>query len=434
LDFEEKGMENLEGGLYNRKMERALLMRAWAIVAVGGLLLQMAQGFERPYIAIIIGMALPMAFVLVHVVFCLCHMSCDELILPILSLLVGLGLLELYRLRPATAMRQLIWVGLGLMVMLAVMGIIRREFIEFERYKYICGVGAIFLLIITLLFGQTLGGARAWLSIGPISFEPSEVVKILLVIFMAGFLNENSALLARPNMRYFGPVFLFWGVALLLLVFQRDLGAAVLFYGTFLAMVYVATGSLLPVATGIGVLVVGGYISYLLFDHVKVRVAIWREPWATATGTGYQMVQSLFAMGSGGFFGSGLGKGSPWLIPAAHTDFLFIALHEEMGLLGAVGLMVAYLILLQRGFKISLETPDKFEMLLAAGLTSALALQVVTIVGGVTGFMPLTGVTLPFLSYGGTSMMANFIIIGLLLGLSDRGQAEEGLWFPRRSP
>ncbi len=403
-----------------RRIERALIIRGWTVIALCGLLLQSSLGWEEPYTAAFIGIGLPLSFLILSGILYIWRLDCDEFILPIVSFLVGLGILELYRLRPAVAIKQLQWVVLGFLVMLFLVRIIDLRIVEFEKYKYICGIGSVILLLITVIFGKEAGGARAWLAIGPFSFEPSEIVKILLVIFMAGFLKENSALLAKPNLRYFGPIFLLWGAALIILIFQRDLGGAVLFYGTFLGMTYVATSSLIPVITGLLLLIGGGGLSYLLFDHVKVRMAIWLNPWATATGTGYQIVQSLFAMGSGGLFGSGMGQGSPWLIPAVHTDFLFIALHEEIGMLGAIGIIIAYIILIERGFKIAIHVKDRFWQLVAAGLTSALALQVLTIIGGVTKLLPLTGVTLPFLSYGGTSIISNFIILGFLLGISSR--------------
>jgi len=283
-------------------------------------------------------------------------------------------------------------------------------------------------LILPIFFGIEQGGAKSWLDFGFFSFQPSEFVKILVVLFLASFLIENRAVLtagtrslgwlALPGPQEWVPLVVMWGVSLLLLVFQRDLGTALIYFGTFLAMVYTATSRIFYVLFGMGLFMAGATASYFLFDHVQARFEIWLNPWPYIDTTGYQVIQSLFAIGSGGIMGTGIGQGYPDFIPAVHTDFIFSAICEEMGLIGGAGIIILYMIFIFRGIKIALYARDDFGALAASGLIALLGLQAFIIMAGVTKLLPLTGVTLPYMSYGGSSLVANFILLGLLMNIS----------------
>jgi len=246
------------------------------------------------------------------------------------------------------------------------------------------------------------------------------------VFFLGSYLMESRMLLQGgeqrvydlPGVQQWGPLLGMWLTALLVLVFQKDLGTALIYFGTFLAMVYVATARWLYIMLGAGMFLAGAAAAYFLVDHVHTRVAIWLNPWATAQDSGYQIIQSLYAINNGGIFGTGLGAGFPGFIPAVHTDFIFAAICEETGLLGGIAIIVLYMLLVYRGFKIALVARDEYAGLMAAGFTSILGLQVFIIIAGVTKLLPMTGITLPFISYGGSSMVANFILAGMLLNIS----------------
>jgi cell division protein FtsW (lipid II flippase) len=276
-------------------------------------------------------------------------------------------------------------------------------------------------------------GARLWIGFGGLYFQPSELLKILLVIFFAAYLDEYRELLAHaawrvgplhlPPLPYLAPLLIMFGVSQAVLFWQRDLGAALLFFGIFLSMLYVASGRLSYVLMGALLFVVGSAFSFTLFSHVQLRVSIWLDPWAQRDAGGYQLVQALYALGGGGVFGSGLGFGYPDYIPAVQTDFIIAAIGEELGLAGSLATVALYMLFLVRGLRAALASVDPFNALLAAGLTSVVAIQALVILGGTLRLMPLTGVTLPLVSYGGSSILANFILLGLLLRISAEGEA-----------
>lgn len=363
--------------------------------------------------------------------------AADEYLLPLVALIAGFGLVTLFRLRPATAWRQLAWTALGLaggVGFASRLGGYRR----LAEYRYLAGVAGLALTAITLVFGRSAGGARAWLAVGPLHFEPSEVGKILLVLFLAGYLDETKEVLAAPaapsppwgfrwaNLRYLGPVLLFWAVAMLLLVGQNDLGAALLVFAIFLAMLYVATGRRSYVVSGLFLAALGGVAAYRWVPHVRIRVASWLNPWADFHGWGYQAATATFALAAGGLTGRGVGLGHPELIPAVTTDLALVAWAEEWGLVGVAGLVGAFTALVARGVQLAVAAPDDYGLLLGTGLTSILAVQGATILGGVMRVIPLTGITMPFFGYGGTAAVTNLLIIGLLWGLSaGRGAAYE---------
>jgi cell division protein FtsW len=350
----------------------------------------------------------------------------DTFLLPVAVFISFLGMIFLCRLDPVLAEKQAVRVALGL----GAVGLLSflpgyRALVEF---KYLAAAVALSLLAATLVFGVAVGGAKSWLEIGPIRFEPVELVKLLLVVFLAGYLEDQNELLrvnwkslmgiGMPAPQATLPLLVIWGISLLLVAFQRDLGGALLLFLTFMVMLFLATGRRWYLGFGGVLLVLGVLFSYFTFDHVRERVGAWLNPWPEAHGTGYQLVQGLFGIAGGGLLGTGLGGGHPELVPAVATDYLFVALAEEMGLAGSLGLISLYTALVCRGFRVAMLAKDLAGSLLAAGSTALLALQALVILGGILRFMPLTGVTLPFFSYGGSSTLVSYLFVGLLLKVS----------------
>lgn len=342
----------------------------------------------------------------------------DRILLAAVFFLTTVGFVEIYRLNPDLAAKQLGWIALGILVL--VVSARLRSYRWVERYKYLLGTAGLLLLAITIIFGREVGGAKAWLRIGSWQFEPVEIVKVLLVLFLAGYLQENASL---AFCRFFslpaaGPVLLLWGLSLLLLFLQRDLGAALLLIGIFTIMLYLATGQGMLVGASLLFCGIAAVLSTLLFPHVRTRIEIWLNPWDKLSSTGYQIGQALFALASGGLVGRGLAAGYPHFVPAAHTDFIFVAIAEELGLLGAVAVLCGFLFLVARGWQLAAQKEDPLGFLLLAGLVSIFATQALIIVGGTIKVIPLTGITLPFVSYGGSSLVSNYLILGLILGIS----------------
>ena len=318
-----------------------------------------------------------------------------------------------------------------------------RDYRELDNVKYILGVSAIVLLVLPALpfIGRTINGATLWVDFGGgLVFQPGELAKVFFVIFLAGYLRDNRELLSYgaagqgrlPSPKHLGPLLLIWGGAMLVLFQTRDLGGALLYFAIFLVMLYTATARWSFVAAGLALFLAGAVALYQVIPHVQDRVQSWLDPWADPEGNSYQLVQSLYAVSSGGVFGSGLGNGvlltpeGNSYIPFLETDFIFSAIAQELGLAGAAGVILLYLIFAYRGFRISMLAADGFSKLLAAGLTAAVAIQAFIIIGGVIGLIPLTGITLPFVSYGGSSIVANFVVLALLLMVSERVNRGEG--------
>jgi cell division protein FtsW (lipid II flippase) len=382
----------------------------------------------------------------------------DQIVLPLVALLAGMGLMLVARLEPSLVAiyddalgqdvfrgvdeKQSLWVTIGVIILGVMIFVpwdtifirLQRsslmDWLDHHRYTWLLlGLG---LTVATFFFGvdPNNSGVKVWFDFGLFHFQPSELLKIILVIFMASYLEEHRAVVASgyqmgpfrlPPLPHLIPLMGMWGIAMGIIVFQRDLGAALLLYGVFLAMLYVATGNQWYVLFGLLAFIIGATVLYQFLPVVKLRVAVWLDPWATAQGTGYQIVQATYALASGGVFGAGLGRGVPAIVPAIHTDFAFTAIGEELGLAGALAVLVAYLFLIFRGYHIAMQVPGRFrgfEQLLAIGLTTILAVQVFVIIGGNLRLIPLTGITLPFISYGGSSIIINFLIIGLLLRIS----------------
>lgn len=373
-------------------------------------------------------------------VFLACHMLFgrgrrvgDPVIFSLVAFLSGVGLAEVLRLDPGLAVRQVGHLAMGAALTWALV-MFTPGLRVLERYRFIAAATACVLLASTIIFGVEVGGAKSWLDLGPVAVQPSEAAKILMVVFYAGYLKDTRVLLRGssrrllgvllPDLSYAGPLALMWGLALVLLVFQRDLGAAVLFFGVFLLMLYAASGRASYVLGGAALLAVGGAACSWLFPHVRARFIVWLNPWRFMDSSGYQTVQSMFAVAAGGLIGLGPGRGMPHVIPAAPTDFVFAAICEEMGLVGGLAVVGSYALLVHRGLLWASRSRDDFRALLAAGLTCLIGLQALTIIGGVLGLVPLTGVTLPFVSYGGSSMIATFAATGLLLRAAREEQEE----------
>ncbi len=352
----------------------------------------------------------------------------DPYLLPIAGLLTGIGLTEIYRIDPDLAFRQGLWLILAV-VLFVVLVVFLRDHRDLDGVKYLLGVAAVLLLALPAVpgLGEEVNGARLWVHVGSIQFQPGEFAKLLLVVFLAGYLRDNRELLAAriPSPKHFGPLLLVWGAAMLVLFQTGDLGGALLLFSIFLAMLYAATGRWTYVAGGLGLFALGAWALYHAVPRVAERVTIWLHPWNDPTGAGYQLVQSFYALSGGGVFGSGLGRGvliapgGATYIPFLGTDFIYSAIVQELGLAGGVAIILLYLLLVWRGLKIAILADDGFSKLLATGLTAALGLQTFIIVGGGTGLIPLTGITLPFVSYGGSSLLANMLVIGLLLIVSN---------------
>ena len=365
----------------------------------------------------------------------------DVLLLPIVALLTGIGLVMIFRLTydvegaENLAITQAVWILIGSGALLFIV-LFFRNYERLFDYKYLFALAAVALICLTFTpLGYEVNGARLWVRIGPVNFQPSEFARIALIIFYAGYLAEKRDLLAAtsrsvlgvqiPSPKYFGPVALVWAVSLGLLVFERDLGSSLLFFAVPLLMLYVATGRLAYVIIGGLMFSAGAFATYLLFDHVQVRVQTWLDPWQNPDAEGFQILQSIFNIADGGITGTGLGAGFAQTIPEVHTDFIFSAIASELGLLGASAVLLAFLVFVYRGIKISMLAGDEASKLLAYGLTTMFALQTLIIVGGVTRLIPLTGITLPFVSYGGSSVVGNFILTGLLLVVSEKAGRRE---------
>lgn len=368
----------------------------------------------------------------------------DPYLFPLVAVLACFGLVVIFRIDEDLAREQAQWFVVGLILFAATI-IFVRDFRKLERYRYTIALAALGLLVLPRLpgIGQQVNGAYLGVKIGPVSFQPAELAKIGIVVFLAAYLRDTRQVLVQgarrilgvtiPPLKHFGPLLVVWGAAMLMLVFIRDLGSSLMFFGGFLTLVYVATNRFSFVLVGAVMFALGAWFFASTVGHVQERVDIWLDPFnpAWVDREGYQVAQAMFAQADGGLFGTGFGQallelrpGGASILPAPHTDLIYAVIVNELGLAGACGLILVYLLFAERGFKIAMLAQDSFSKLLATGLTAVFALQVFVIVGGVTRVIPLTGVTLPFVSYGGSSIVANFILLALLLMVSDRARRE----------
>lgn len=355
----------------------------------------------------------------------------DPFIFPIVMFLSGWGLLLIGRLAPGFAYRQAIWLIVAV-IALVLSSSYAHLLIWLRTYRYTWLFGGMTLLIGTIILGTNPSGfgPELWLGIGSVFFQPSELLKLILIAFLASYLGEHYPALRTQAMldeqqhtglsaRIFGPILLMWGLSIVILIWQQDLGTAVLFFAVFLSLLYVASGQILILISGTGLIGLAGYAAYRLFSVVQLRIDIWLNPWPEADGRAFQVVQSLMAVASGGVFGQGVNQGSPTYIPVVHSDFVFSAAAEEWGLLGVIVIIACIAILILRGLNIAASQADRpFQALLALGISTLIGVQSLLIMGGVLKIIPLTGVTLPFMSYGGSSLLISFIMAGLLLRLS----------------
>jgi peptidoglycan glycosyltransferase len=413
-----------------RNVELRLGLVAVSITVFGYLLVQLSDRPDLPpdlwfFVLVVVGL-----FVLAHLAVRALAPLASPVLLPLAAFLNGIGFVIISRLDPELARVQAGWTAAGITAFWLTLAIVRR-IRTLERYRYTFLFLGVVALMLPLLpgIGKTINGARLWVGIGPLNFQPGEAAKVLLVIFFAAYLVDKRELLASgsrrlgrlvlPDPKHLGPLLLAWAVSILVMVQQKDLGSSLLFFAVFASMLYIATERAAYLIAG-GLLFLGGAaVAYNLFTHVQDRVSTWLDPFAVYEGKGFQVVQSMFGLGTGGLDGTGLGLGNPQEIPNAATDFIFSAIGEELGLLGTVAVLVGILLFIGTGFRIALEADRPFPKLFAAGLTTIIGIQTFVIIGGVIRVIPLTGITLPFISYGGSSLVANFVILALLLRISD---------------
>jgi cell division protein FtsW (lipid II flippase) len=384
------------------------------------------------------GLMLVGGYVAAHLVVRRWARDADPILLPTAALLAGIGFAIIYRLAPALAAAQASWLLFGV-VLFGLTLIVIRDHRQLDGFTYTIGLLGLLMLLLPLapVIGREVRGARLWVDLGPLQFQPSEIAKVLIVIFAASYLNARRELLAvatrrlgpisLPEPRHLGPLLLAWGISLAVLFFEKDLGSSLLFFGIVVVMLWVATARGAYLGLGGILFAVGAFLGYQVFSHVQERVTVWLhvlEP-EFIQDEGFQVAQSLFALATGGIAGTGLGLGRPQEIPDVETDFVFSAIGEELGLLGTMAVLLLFVILIGRGFRAALQR-DGFGQLLATGLTTILALQTFVIIGGVTRLIPLTGVTLPFVSYGGSSLVANFVLLALLVRVSAAPPARPG--------
>lgn len=435
-----------------RRAELSLLIPLLLLVPLGFAITHIAQsdtleigplGLAFGYIALWVG---------AHIVLTASGHRGDQVLLPAVAVTGGIGLIMLNRLPQdlagtrafglelGMAGTQLLWFAVGVVAMLAI-AIGLRDDGFLRHYKYSWAAAGVLLLVATFLFGSEVNGARLWINIGPVSVQPGEGIKLILVVFIAAYLAETRALLTQASIRLVGPIRIpplpyllpmlaMFAIVMLIVVRLNDLGTALLFFGTFLTMLFAATGRRSYVLVGLLLFVAGSYVAYNLFGHVQVRIDNWIDPFADPSGAGYQTVQALYAFARGGLFGEGLGQGLPLIggnlpIPFVHTDFIFAAVAEELGLVGAFALLGFSAIFVFRGLRIAALARDDFSALLAAGLTASLGLQTLIIAAGNAKLVPLTGITFPFVSYGGSSILASMAMVGVLLSISHRSAADE---------
>ena len=380
-----------------------------------------------PFLAVLLGLLL-----VAHLGVRWFAQGADGTLLPLAAILHGIGYVMITRLDEDLAALQTTWSMLAIGAFVLTLVVVQRA-PDLARYRWLflfAGIGLLLLPFVPGL-GSTFGGARIWVSLGPVNFQPGEFAKLTLAIFFAGYLADNRELIANrtwkvgplrlPEPRFLLPIVVAWGVAVMVMVGQRDLGSSLLFFALFVVMMWVATERASYLLLGLVLFVTAAYVSYRLFGHVQTRVDIWLDPWSQSLDRGYQIVQALYGLSDGGLSGTGLGLGSPNQVPAARSDFIFTSVGEELGLLGAAAVLMAFLLMIGAGLRTALRTENTFEKLLAVGLTAIIGVQAFIIVGGVIRVVPLTGITLPFVSYGGSSLVSNYLLLALLIRLSDAG-------------
>jgi cell division protein FtsW (lipid II flippase) len=405
----------------------AVILSVGAYVLVG-----LGKRGKVPLTLVLYGSIFAVGFLIAHLVIRRFAPRADPALLPTAGVLTGLGFAMIFRLSGGLAAEQATWIAVGLLLFVITL-IVVRDHRQLDAYTYTIGLVGLVLLLLPIVpgIGRTINGARLWVALGPFTFQPSELGKVLIVVFLASYLNAKRELLAIgtsgvgplriPPLKHLAPLIVAWATSLAVLFLEKDLGASLLYFAIFVVLLWVATGRATYLVTGVVLFAAGATMGYLAFGHVRLRVDIWLHALdpnrVNAFGYG-QLAQAQFGMATGGLVGAGLGRGSPGLIPYASTDFIFAAIGEELGLFGAVAVLLLFVVLVGKGLKTAIEARDGFGKLLATGLTAILAIQAFVIVGGVTRVIPLTGVTLPFVSYGGSSLISNFVLLALLVRVS----------------
>ncbi|WP_010121592.1 FtsW/RodA/SpoVE family cell cycle protein [Corynebacterium nuruki] len=375
-------------------------------------------------------------FGVAHVVLCLKAPEADQIMLPIAALLNALGLVMIYRidlaLDSSRATSQIMWTVIGVVIFCAVI-IAMKSHQNLQNYAYLLGLGGLVLSALPIVWPTSINAdAKVWISIGPVSIQPGEFAKIMLLIFFAALLVNKRTMftvagrrvlgLQFPRLRDLGPILLVWGIAILIMAAQNDFGPALLLFGTVLGMLYIATGRPSWLVIGIGLAAIGAWGVFQISDKIQDRFTNYLDPIANYDGNGYQLAQALFGMSFGGVTGTGLGEGYPQIVPVAWSDFILSSVGEELGFVGLAAVLILFAVLVARGFTTALRTPDSFGKLVAAGLSFTMAIQVFVVTGGISKLLPMTGLTTPFMSHGGSSLLANYILLAILLKISHDGR------------
>ena len=413
-----------------RNAELTLIVMVGLITGAAYTLAALGTNAEIPP-GIVVFVAFLLALLLcAHLVVRTVARGADATLLPLAALLHGIGFVMITRLDDRLAGLQSVWSMVAIGIFVATLVLVQRvnDLARFRWLLFFGGAGALLLPLVPGL-GSNINGARIWVSIGPINFQPGEFAKIALAIFFAAYLADNREVIAArtwkvgfirlPEPRFILPIGVAWGFAVVVMVAERDLGSSLLFFTLFVVMMWVATERVAYLWIGFLLFAGAAYVSWTMFSHVQTRVEIWRDPWSDSLGKGYQIVQSLFGLADGGLTGTGLGRGNPNQVPEAQNDFIFASIGEELGLMGASAILMSYMLIVGAGLRTALRTERTFEKLLAVGLTTIIGVQAFIIIGGVIKVVPLTGITLPFVSYGGSSLLANYILLALLIRVSD---------------
>ncbi|AHI21442.1 FtsW/RodA/SpoVE family cell cycle protein [Corynebacterium vitaeruminis] len=426
--------------IVSRRTEFGLLVAATVIIAIALITLNLAQGSSiGSEVAWVIGGFIGV-FTIAHLALCILAPNADQIMLPVAALLNGLGLVMIYRLDLALdkqlASRQVMWTLISVALMIGLL-VLLKDHRRMSRYSYVLGLAGIVLLALPMVWPIKINAdANIWISIGPLSIQPGEFSKILLLLFFAQLLVNKRALfnvagyrvlgMELPRLRDLGPILGVWGAAILIMAGENDFGPALLLFSTVLGMIYIATNRVSWLFIGALLVAIGGTAVYQVSSKIQARFNNFLDPLAHYDTTGYQLSQGLFGMSSGGVSGTGLGQGHPELVPVAESDFILAAIGEELGLVGLAAVLILFAIFVARGFRTALMTKDSYGKLVAAGLSLTLAIQVFVVTGGITALLPMTGLTTPFMSQGGSSLMANYILLGIILRISNSARSTAG--------
>lgn len=420
-----------------RNTELSLILMGAVITAAAYVLASLGKNAQIPQVIVPFLIAILLLLIVAHVANRLLAAGADATLLPLAALLNGIGYVMIARLSDDLAGLQTTWTFISILAYVGVLLFVQRAG-DLARYKWtflFLGAGLLMLPLVPGI-GYVSNGARIWVSVGPINFQPGEFAKILLALFFAGYLAERRELIAAgtwkvgplhlPEPRHLLPIVLAWGFAVVVMVAEKDLGSSLLFFTLFVVMIWVATERAAFLVIGLVLFAGAAFLAWTMFSHVQTRVTIWHNPWPQYEGKGYQIIQAAFALANGGVSGTGLGLGSPTKIPEVKNDFIFAAVGEELGLLGATAILIAFILLIGAGLRTATRSERPFEKILATGLTAIVGVQAFIIIGGVIRVVPLTGITLPFVSYGGSSLLANYILLALLVRISDAGARQRG--------